>query len=493
MKNKIKFLSVVAAALVMSSCSDFLDTTPSTAVTTSEAIECYDDAVAALVGVYDAVQGNSSELGWYGARAVYYGDVRGDLMQNEADGSRTRHLYDLNYDANNNNPDMWTKPYDAIRRASNLIEAINTPGQIKDADQYAEALADFEAQCVVIRALAHFDLCKVYGPLYVDDPTAMGVPIVDFVAPPSYQPERNTVAEVYEFVTDEIEGYKANLYKSTVAGESYGFVDYWTAQALLSRIYLFMGDFTKALAAAEDVIDNSPYALLGNEDYPYIWGSAGEGCSEFIWEIISTGADDWVDREGVPYLLSESGYADYILTPTVVEYFENHPNDVRVTTTAAPQRTDRPYLTRYGTDKMFCTKYPGNGVDPRYSNIRAVRIAEVYLNAAEAAFHVAAARVNEFFNPIASRDEDYVEPATITLDMIIEQRGIELLGEGDRYFTLARNNKSIDRTNRYTHIFPDPQAEVYSRDWFKAILPIPIAEMNANKNPEFKQNPGYGE
>ena len=34
------------------------------------------------------------------------------------------------------------------------------------------------------------------------------------------------------------------------------------------------------------------------------------------------------------------------------------------------------------------------------------------------------------------------------------------------------------------------QAEKYTRDWYKAILPIPLGEMNANEN--MKQNPGYG-
>lgn len=493
MKKYIKYLSVVAAALTMSSCSDFLDTTPSTAVTTGEAVQCFDDAFSTLIGVYDAVQGNSDALGWYGARAVYYGDVRGDLMQNETDGSRTVHLYDMDYDANTNNPDMWSVPYDAVRRASNLIAAIETPGQIVDAEEYAAELADIKAQCIVIRALAHFDLCKVYAPLYTQDPTALAVPIVDFVADPTYKPARNTVSEVYSFVISEIEGCINDLYESSFAGESYGFIDYWTAQALLSRIYLFKGDYQKALAAAEDVINNGPYYLLSNDDYPYIWGQNGEGCPEHIWEIVSNGSDDWVDREGVPYLLWESGYADYILSPKAVAYFEEHPNDVRATANIPAVRADKPYKTRYGTDPVFCAKYPGNGADVRSNNIYGIRIAEVYLNAAEAAFNLGSAKAKSYYDEIASRDGDYdpVEVTSVTLDMILEQRGIELLGEGHRYFDLARNNKEINRTNRYTHIFPDPKAEVYSRDWFKAILPIPLGEMNTNDN--MKQNPGYGE
>jgi len=487
MKNLMKYIAVVSLAVVLTSCKDFLDTTPSTALTTSEAIECYDDAVSSLVGVYDAVQGNSDNLGWYGARAVYYGDVRGDLMQSETDGSRTRNLYEMNYDANTNLPEMWSVPYDAIRRASNLIAAIDG-GLILDADEYEDELKDIYAQAVVIRALAHFDLCKVYGKLYTDDPTSLGVPIVDFVADPTYKPERNTVAEVYNFVIEQINGVKGNLSKDV----TYGFVNYWAAQSLLSRIYLFKGDYSNSLTAAKDVIENGPYQLWSNAEYATAWGD--KGGSEFIWEIVSNGSDDWIDREGVPYLLYEGGYSDYIISKKGVEMFASRPNDVRAQVTGAPQRDDKPYKSRYGTDKVYTLKYPGNGSDVRVNNIYAIRLSEIYLNAAEAAFNAKSMDdLMKYYNAIAMRADNTVAavPASnITLDMILDQRGLELIGEGFRYFDLARNSKQIDRSVRYTHIFPDPQAESYNRSWYKAILAIPLAEMNANKD-NMEQNPGY--
>ena len=53
--------------------------------------------------------------------------------------------------------------------------------------------------------------------------------------------------------------------------KSSGFFTKYAAKGLLARMYLFKGEWDKALAAAEDVIDNSGYTLLQLNEVLSFW------------------------------------------------------------------------------------------------------------------------------------------------------------------------------------------------------------------------------
>jgi hypothetical protein len=82
-------------------------------------------------------------------------------------------------------------------------------------------------------------------------------------------------------------------------------------------------------------------------------------------------------------------------------------------------------------------------------------------------------------------------PANITVDMILDERARELLGEGDqRWYDLKRTGTLISRTTKYnpwtafgTNGAPLIAAKHYLR-------PIPQGEID-NSNPQIAQNPGY--
>ncbi|MDR1092466.1 MAG: RagB/SusD family nutrient uptake outer membrane protein, partial [Prevotella sp.] len=93
MKNRFKIFLIAMVAITVASCSDYLDTKQYTAISTDVAITNYSDAKAALVGMYDGLQGSSSRTTYYASRMVYYGDVRGDDMQAQDAGKRTSSCY----------------------------------------------------------------------------------------------------------------------------------------------------------------------------------------------------------------------------------------------------------------------------------------------------------------------------------------------------------------------------------------------------------------
>ncbi|MGL5547244.1 MAG: RagB/SusD family nutrient uptake outer membrane protein, partial [Tannerellaceae bacterium] len=306
MKKIYKSVLVVLAAATLTSCGNsWLDESPSNGADTEIAIDNYAKALNALYGVYDGLQGSSSRNEYYGARMLYYGDVRAEYMQSTQNSSRTRPTYEMNYTASNA-PTIWEIPYNVIRRANSLLDAIEK-GKVADGKE--ADLADMKGQCLTVRALAHFDLCRIYGkPYQMDNGASYGVPIVTKPVNPydgeGLYPSRNSVKEVYDQVISDLTT-AIPLLKTTQTDEN-GYINQGAAKALLSRVYLYKGDNTNALAVAKEVIASGSYQLWKTDEYVSGWSKPGS--KEMIFEIVNKGTDDWVDREAIGYLMAESGY-----------------------------------------------------------------------------------------------------------------------------------------------------------------------------------------
>lgn len=492
MKKIIKSVLVLAAVCTMSSCSnDWLDLNPSDGLPTETAISTYKDAVSALNGVYDGLQGNSDNVQYYGREMFFYGDVRGDDMQARTQGMRSSSLYEMRYtedDAKN----MWRHPYNIIRRCNNLLSAIES-GKITDADQ--SDLDNMMAQAKAVRALVHFDLARIYGkPYTVDNGASLGVPVVTHVVAADELLARNTVAEDYaQVLTDLNDAINSGAMSEE---KTLGQFNVWAAKALLSRVYLYMGDNAKALEMAEDVIKNSPYQLWTNSEYVSGW--VGDNRKEMILEIVNYDTSDWTDREGIAYCLNEDGYADAIVTKTFSDLINKDMNDVRQGIILKAS-TDENLIKQYGEDKIFVNKFTAKepGGDFRVSNLPLLRISEMYLNAAEAAAKLnQGEKAAEYVNAIilrANPEAKALTAAEATVDRILDERRLELVGEGHRFFDLMRNNKKVVRytstADQGRHYSLIKESQSFDNSYFRAILPIPVAEMNVN--PNIIQNPGY--
>ncbi|MCF0074695.1 RagB/SusD family nutrient uptake outer membrane protein [Dyadobacter sp. CY261] len=123
-----------------------------------------------------------------------------------------------------------------------------------------------------------------------------------------------------------------------------------------------------------------------------------------------------------------------------------------------------------------------------------IRLAEVYLIAAEAAMQLGdLAGAAEYVNVVRARAAKpgktaamQVKSSDITLDFILDERARELAGEQLRWFDLKRTGKLIERIKKYA---PDNAVNVQEHH---TVRPIPQTQLDAvvNKD-EFKQNAGY--
>lgn len=480
--------------------NDWLNTEPSTSIPSGDALNTYFDLVTAQNGMYDGLQEDKT---YYGARMLYYGDVRADDMQATAASKRTYALYEMNYTVENA-PEMWLAPYNVIRRANNIIKAIES-GQIKDGAEASKN--DILGQAYAVRALVYFDLCRIYGaPYHLSNGESLGVPLVLTPVEYNHTAPRATLKACYEQIIKDLEKGISLM----GSAKQIGYFNSWAGKALLARVYLYQHDYAKAYTLATDVITSSPYKLWSNTEYVEAWAKGGN--SELLFEIVNKGTDDWVDREAIGYLLSERGYDDFIITKAFYDQINKNPNDVRLGLFVKPTELDKNKKKLINNvdvagKNVYIKKFPGRSdfspQDVRVNNIPVLRLSDIYLVAAEAAALGGgpAERGAFYANRIIKRADatttDTLTAGTINLDRILEERRLELVGEGHRFFDLMRNDKTVTRYTGesdkgwHCNIPLTANSHSFTNTFTRAILPIPKAEMDANTAMKGQQNPGY--
>ena len=494
MKKIIYFILISTLAVFSVSCkSDFLDTVPPNEVTDEESVVDMKSAKMVLNGVYYMIKGTSSYREYYAANMVYYGDVRGtDVMAADAD-KRANWVYFLDFVGAIDVENMWYIPYKVIDRANRLMLKMEAGAAVDATD---ENIKNYVAQCRMARALAHFDLLRVYSKFY--DDSALGVPIM--LTPASYKdkPARSTVKEVFdEVILPDLEYAITNM----ASDNGNGYFNKWAAMGLLARVYQYRGMDAKALETAQELITKSPYKLWSNADYVNNWSSdpQSQATSEVLFQIMINSTVDWTDREGIAYLLSAEGYNTMKISKNFYDLINtNYINDVRSKLLVASAKEKDGSATK-GLN-VWIDKYRAkDDQDLRLANIPLLRLSEIYLIASESAF-----KTNNFsvavdmLNAIITRgnpNATQVTTSTISLDRILQERRVELFGEGQRYFDLIRNNREIVRYTDDNNIgwnqLLQPYARSYNRNFYKAILPIPNREIIANPNIAGQQNPEY--
>lgn len=494
--------AILAASL--SSCvNDWLDVAPSDGTDADAALTSSSDLDAARTGMYKALKGNSSFVDYYGQQFFVYGDVHAgdDYQYNNIGGSnRASFYYDMNYQTAsefNTSTVSWQSPYVVIGRANRIIAAAEG-GKLSDAVEAKAKIEQYAAESKVLRALAHFDLVRIYGKPYTEDQGAsLGVPLVTGVLESNAKPARSTVAEVYtQVVKDLTEAISSNALATETKP---GYVSVLGAKAILSRVYLNMGDYANALSVAEDIIKNPGAVLWTRDQYLKAWDASTPNESEFLFRLNVAGSDDNNDLNGIGNLQQRDGYKEMVATKKFVDMLTSDPKDVR-NDMFLPAKAEKEVAV-YGTNKVFLNKLRGQGGDLRNVTIvPIIRLSEVYLTAAECAFrNNDKTKAVEYLNVLVkNRTTTEASLATvdnITLDRILIERRKELIGEGQRYFDALRNNETITRytseADKGWHQTLSKEAQSFNRDYFKAIAAIPQAEINAN--PNIKQNTGYGE
>lgn len=184
---------------------------------------------------------------------------------------------------------FWDYGYKAIAQASNIIN------MAKDTDD--PEIKSKLGECFYVRGMMYFYLCRAFGRPYYQAPDKnLGVPIVN--GTPSEEeignlslPDRSTVKETYQQAIDDLRTAESLI---TTSFKSADYASKEAAQAMLSRVYLYMSgtyenpntEYADSARYYADLIINSPqFRLVSREDYMKSARTAPENYPEAIFVI----------------------------------------------------------------------------------------------------------------------------------------------------------------------------------------------------------------
>jgi hypothetical protein len=462
--TKYAAVVLVTASTALTSCKkDFLELTNPIALTPQQALGSEADLLVALRGAYSSLR----NVDLYGRTVPIIGDVFADNAYQSALNTNRYTAYH-NYTTTSidaNALGLWTAGYNSILRANNIINS--ALASTTNVDQY-------KGEAYAIRALTYFTLVRYFARPYTDSPAAMGIPIVTSFNP-DLKPGRNTVAEVYALILDDLtKAY--NLMKTYTNSSQFS---KYAARGLQAKVYITMGDKPNALTAALDVINNGGFTPLTTANHASYWANSAVNSSklETLFEVSSDAVAN-LSFDALPYLYAQSGnYGDILASDNLISTF--NAGDVRLAL--------YPQVTRAGVQVYSVNKYPVFIGD--VSDTKVLRLSEMYLIAAEASYPTNETNARGYVNFIRARRNapDINSTGAQLFEDIIAERRRELAMEGDRYLDLMRLKRDIVRT---TPNYPASALNIPFAN-FRRILPIPQSETDANEIIKAQQNPGY--
>ncbi|WP_436484928.1 RagB/SusD family nutrient uptake outer membrane protein [Chitinophaga sp. ARDCPP14] len=369
---------------------------------------------------------------------------------------------------------LWRGSYFTILHANKLLDNVTK-------EEQRPAVLQAKAEALFVRAFVYFNLVRFYAkPYYQDAAGSPGVMLITTAANGTgYKPARASVKAVYEQIVSDLET-AIPLFNQE---KSNSFAGKMSAAALLSRVYLYMGgtfqqpDATfnqQAVSYADQVINSNKYTLLTGNDYRAYYNSSNAANKEDIF----------------------AGNTDYGSTSISQQYA--YPPQINYT--GGYYRPSPDLLTRISTTDLRTSHYKVN-VTPGFPNdsiatakymylytaiyskspFRYIRLAEVYLNRAEANAKLgkkdlALADLNIIRNRAGLVSVDLSGQAL--LDEILLQRRLELAFEGHIGFDFFRNGLPMVRN----YASASSGAMTIAATSPKILLRIPQEEIILNPN-----------
>lgn len=543
MKNLKYYILAGAAAFSLTSCNDFLTTSPKDAMTPDMTWKTQDDVSKFLTGCYDGFVSSYEATYWDATSDFAYGNFPWEGFRNIGNGTFTA-----------SDPGYSMYDFTIIRRCNTLLENAEKASFSSDATK-----KDLLAQCRFIRAYRYFILTECYG----------DVPIIDnFQTAQEAQVPRKAQAEVHKYIMDELNAIIPDL---NAAPSQRGRVAKGAACALKMRLALYDGDFKTAKDAAQAIIDLGQYSL--DTDYSNLFKVEGQTSPEII--LAAQGLTNTYSLDMSYYFPnSVGGWSSVVPTQQCVDNYEMA-NGKTIDEAGSGYDPVHPF---HGRDPRFAMSviYPGcdwngkvfNSLDkeiegkknPDYStnadnatktcynwrkyadglgqyaggytnaNIAAIifRYAEVLLTWAECENELNGPS-DEVYNKIdqvrtrvgmPKVDRTKYSTKEMLRELIHRERGSEFAGEGIRRYDILRwkttdgkmlaekvlnvklnritgtlinsaTKSDADPTMRAT-VDPTKTDFIEDRGFkdFNKLFPIP--QDNIDKNPKLKQNPGYG-
>ena len=451
------FLSALIVGFMTSCNKDVLDPTLAQDKVVEGSITTAEDVEGVLYGAYNRLTTSA----YYGRDLIIFNEIRSDNAF--SNGNSGRFLTPSAMDMGESDAyarDTWTAMY-AVVASANIIIGLDAANLEGDADEINQMIG----QAYAIRALAHFDLLKLFGEQHAGG--TLGVPYITEYKGENLTPSRNSVAEVRAAIEADI-ATALSLMKAGGNDGSKQLLTTYGVQALKSRVGTYFGDWAAVKTASEAIINSGEYQILEAADYIGSWQV--DATANSIFELAFSSTDN-ENINGIQQIYRGAAYGDIEVLDDLLTIFD--PGDVRADEAMIGMGDGTGVLRNMG-------KYPSNDYS---DNINIFRYEEVVLNYAEALLESSPADALIQLNSITAK-RGALPYASATKENILKERRRELCFEGFRFDDLARSGKDIPLVDAFKQTHGGPTYGSYNY-----AFPIPEVELNANSN--MVQNTGY--
>lgn len=428
MKNFKKIQRVLLLCL-LAGCNDITDHDPYDSIVPENFFNTRQDALAGIMGAYDALQTSS----YYGREVLTFTELctdnmtfdRGNYLQAFADNATTS---TTDFIAN-----FYQEAFIGINRANFVIQKvppINDPMFTNREEIIGEAY--------FLKAFHYFLLVGLYG----------GVPVltepVSSINPEEISRARNTEAEVYDAIIAYLTTAEEMLPESyPTLTEDKGRATKLAATAMKARVYMEMGQWENAAAAAQQVINNGKVFLEDTHEKIFEGGNSNESIFELQYTAPEGEGSYSMAGYTLPVILG--GRYNYVPSEELIALFtnENSPRSNFTLREVEDGGVVLPYINKYN-------------VRTGLENIIVLRLAETYLILAEALARTGypSQQALDLLNEIRIRAgvTPYTAAALSDQQSFMEalwlERRLELAYESFRRFDLYRRYRFGDETDK---------------------------------------------
>ena len=506
MKRIIKYISLIFIALILNECE--LNVIPQDALT-SEQITTTSDGLSSLVNGLYAIFKETASWGSHCYVRQFYqmsdfasDDIvcayktEDDLINSFRYKDRTAEKSNINY--------FWEISYKLIYGANVAISMADLKGDDPLTNQ-------LKGESYFLRAYSTHNLLRFFAkPYSIANMQQPGV-ILRYNKADNMPKERSTLEDCYNYITSSLKTAESLMEEEMPEGRSndnhrYACKD--AVWALLSRVYLYKGELDSCIMYADMVINPERYALESADYYGNYFPDA-KSSSETIWLISFNLVDDLIEGSIASMIFNGNNcWAEEGATPSLMEDMGYGTEMMDIDQRWKYILTDESNVTvKNGVNMFYISKFSWQDGSPTLISPVFLRLAEVYLNRAEAYAKLgdverAASDLNKILEnrlipPEGGNIEDYYYPSGINtneiVDLVLKERRIELAFEGHRIFDLLRNSKDIVRNYWGFHLDTyngvpsssepglDAGGVLFHPDDPAVIYPIPSSEINTNK------------
>lgn len=288
--KSISAVAVLSLGMAMTGCSDWLDYTPKDKQTYDQQFATPDGFHTTVNGIYNSIYsanlyGKNLSYGAIESMGACYSVSTNNPSMNEfASGTWTGTYASAGFNA------IWSTAYTAILNTNVLLDAIEEFPDVLSADDSKT----IKAEMLAMRAMLHFDLVRLFGPIPSVSPEGLTVPFaesteivkrdrmpLDKIMNEHIIPDLNTAQSILKEVDPVITKGVLN----SDGGDDGNWdryrqirLNYYAVTLLKARAYMWIGDYDNALAEARIITDNvdaqntfpwvDPNTILGGPSRP---------------------------------------------------------------------------------------------------------------------------------------------------------------------------------------------------------------------------------